>query len=349
MIKNVFKKTAVFSLLLVLLNGCISQRDADCDGFLRLEFNYVGNTRLSDNLRDMQVYVFDSRTGVLAHVIPVTQASINSGYLNIRLPQGGEYTLVAWGASSADMMQGGHKVVDMRNASAQEYAVGVQTGTTTLNSFRKMVRYTELGVGMLFRSGNGQGEITPYDVQFDHLFHAAAQEIPITAGWQTVPLDFWRNTSTLQIEIIGTEHLTEIDAPLHTFVTSNSASHYFDNEICTHARRVRYAPPYRAITDNEKHIDIKVHRLVIDRHRNTTEPVLLHLHHPVTGAELMEPLDVMEAILAVQDNTGAPVWATQEDIDRELEFPIRISFDTQLNVLITINDWVVRDLTPVLR
>jgi hypothetical protein len=354
---NSYFRAFALSCLLALLGGCINEGDVNCGAHLRLEFTYTFNRyfedRLSEEVRDIQVYIFDRNSGVLVDILQVMSSSINRGYMDIILPRDGEYNFVAWGSSNPVIAQGGYRAVEMINAADHTYREEVRMGETTLDNFRKMLRSTDVRVP--FRSDDEQvhGERSPYNVHFDHLFHAITPGVSVSVGrtggeTQVIPLDFMRNTSTLKIEVTGIEHLPQVDTenPLRVFVTARNERYVYNNNIGINARELLYEPPYREITEDQMLIDIKIQRLVIDRHL-TAEPVLLHVHHPVTNEPMIAPLNIVEAILAARE-AGVPVWATQESIDRELEFPIRISFNHRLGVTISINEWVIVETDAVI-
>jgi hypothetical protein len=348
-----FKKTIAFALILFALGGCTSQKEIDCSGRVRLVFRHTLNTSFTDRFKEevssMKVYIFDSSTGVLVNAVQVPQSDINQGYMDLFLPSDSEYTLVAWGGSGNDILRGGHKAVEIIDAAAHGYHDDVRIGETTLDSFRKMLEY-EL---VTSRNADSNTAYAPTNVLFDDLFHAKTEEVSVQPfSEQSITLDFLRNTSTLRVEVAGLQYLRPQlgGAQLQVFATGANARYYTTNHICTFARQLEYQPYYREITDTEKFIDIKMQRLVIARHNNGTTPVLLYVQHPETGINLIRPFNLVQAILSVRDIHNNLVWRTQEDIDREEEFYIRISFNPyDLNVGISINGWMTDELIPEFR
>ena len=348
------KKAIIFSLTAFLfLAGCMNEPYRDCSGRIRLEFIHTINTafedRLREEVRNIQVYVFDNETGILVDIVPVNQSAVQRGYVDLVFPNSGRYTLLAWGASSDNTREGGHKTVETVNATAYEYVEGARIGETTLWNFRKKLEYEEVA-----RSGNsGQRTFVPRNAQFDNLFHAKVADIPVRLeSQQTVVMDLMRNTSVLRIEVVGLEYLQMIlgDNPLQVFVTGNNARYHTDNDICSRASELLFLPRYREVTDFVKQLDIYIHRLIIETHLdNPGNEVILWVQHPVTGMNLIRPLNLMRAILSVRDPvTGDLVWQTQDDIDREEEYTIRISFfPHDLNVGVSIKGWNVGGLSPI--
>ncbi|MDR0332996.1 MAG: FimB/Mfa2 family fimbrial subunit [Dysgonamonadaceae bacterium] len=340
-----FRKIVIFSLLALLCSSCIKQDLSDC--VLRLEFSYTYNKSGQNQIgqiRDIQVYVFDSK-GVLYEVIRATQQDITRGYVEITLPSD-TYTAVAWGSSSTNMM-GSYKVAEMTAPATHTYTPQVTTGVTTLNNFRKMLSYEQL-------PSDVYGDITPQNEQFDDLFYAIAQNFPVVEGRnQTVSLNFMKNTSILKVKVTGLQNLRSTRAPhpnqpLQLFVAGKNGRFGYDNSIDNSARTVRYEPPATTVAANDMAVDVKVQRLIIDRHRQT-DPVELHIEHPETGTVMRVPLNVVETILAARDASNNPVWANQEAIDKEDEFTIEVSILHDANIGIKVNGFEIVDLTPELR
>jgi hypothetical protein len=335
-----FRKIVIFSLLALLCSSCIKQDLSDC--VLRLEFSYTYNKSGQNQIgqiRDIQIYIFDSK-GVLYEVKRATQQDITRGYVEITLPSD-TYTAVAWGSSSTNMM-GHYKVAEMTAPATHTYTPQVTTGVTTLNNFRKMLSYEQL-------PSDVYGDITPQNEQFDDLFYAIAQNFPVVEGRnQTTSLNFMKNTNTLKVKVTGLQNLrSSSDQPLHLFVAGKNGSYNYDNSICNNALIVRYEPAAQSTTI-EMNVDVKMQRLVIDRHRQT-DKVELYIEFPETGDPMIAPLNVVETILTARDASGNLLWANQEAIDKEDEFSIEISILHDLSIGIKINEFEIVNPTPGLR
>jgi hypothetical protein len=356
-------KQLLFFLLILLATSCISEGATECPNTLRLSLRYTLNSqnadRIADEVRSISVYIFDSETGVLVDIVQATEADIKRGYRDITLPYSGKYTFTAWGASGTDIRTGGYKSVQMTNAAAHTYT-DAQIGSTTLDNFRKMMDLTpatprtvaERSRSTVAERSRSIGEVTPTNNDFDHLFHANVQAVPVIATGvsiteQTIPLDFMRNTATLRVTVTGLQHVSGIDAvnPIEMFVTAKNGRYNFDNSIGTFAREVIYEQPHKELSATQMLTDIKIQRLVKERHLGTgSDPVLLSLRHPVTGNDIIAPINVVDII------SQNPAYATQEQIDRESLFEIELSLSpsdtTDLAVTITINEWVIVDVNP---
>ncbi len=137
------------------------------------------------------------------------------------------------------------------------------------------------------------------------------------------------------------------DQPLLVYAVGENGRYKWDNSIDQHARQVRYEPPYTSIDESSMQVDIKTMRLDIERHEG--DPVNIHISDPTTGRDMIDPLDVVKTILGAKDDEGFRVFRTQEDIDREYEFPININILVDLSVKISVGEWEVEGLNPNLR
>ncbi len=84
---------------------------------------------------------------------------------------------------------------------------------------------------------------------------------------------------------------------------------------------------------------IRTMRLDVDRH--TTDPVLLYVQNAATGADVIEPMDVVGAIMQTKTATGTSVYRNQGDIDKADEFDVKISLSNDMAVTITIDGWEI--------
>lgn len=344
-----FRKIVILLLPAILSAGCIREDMKDCAGGLRLRFRYTHNVQgkdlLAERVRDIRVYVFDQNTGALAHIIRPTSQDIANGYVDTDIPDG-IYTVSAWGGGGEDLMLEGYLDGRMTDTYTQSYTTPVIIGQTTPDNFRMMLACDPV-------ARNITGDVTPRAVDFDDLFFAAAANIEARKGTrQTVDLDFIKNTCVLKISVTGLEYLASYTPagrgssrapgagqPLEVFVTACNGVYGHDNRIDAYAPRVRYEPPCRMLTPTRMEVDIKVLRLEIARH--TADPVLLYVRDAAAGMDMVWPLDVLDAIVKAKDAQGNLLYQTQEDIDREDEFPIAISILSDLSVSVTVNGFEV--------
>lgn len=337
------------TLLAVLLSvGCNLKEDLSDCGVLRFAFRYTCNNenvdRLKAHVQDIHVYAFDMETRLLADVIEVGPADIARGWVEIDDLPDGRYTFVAWGGSSEDMSRS-FSEAHMHDATTHDHS-DPRIGTTTLDEFYMMLDYNELPADV-------HGDIAPAREDFDDLFHAAAERVEVSKGRdQTVDFDLIRNANVLKVTVTGFQHLTTApgtraaspDQPLSVYAVGKNGRYMWDNTIDWNARQVRYESPYTSLDETSMQVDIKTLRLDVERH--ATEPVNLYVSDPVTGQGIIAPLDVVKTILRVKDDEGNSIYQTQEDIDREYEFPINISILADLSVRISLGEWVVENTAP---
>ncbi len=352
---NMFKKIIIFSLLSCLISSCIREDRSDCPEGFRLQFSYThnntGEDRMAAEVGDLRFYVFDKATGLLVDIIKVGAAQIAQGWIDVSLPNG-NYTIVAWAGSGPDLFADGYIEADMTDPSTHSYAPGATIGVTTLDNFRVMLACDTF-------SGAPEGDITPCTGSFDDLFFAMQDVTVNTAKDQTVNFDFIKNTSVLSVEITGLEYLSSYtpvqgkanfsraaasDQPLLVFATARNERYMYDNLIGANGRTVRYEPPYTALTATDMQVDIQIQRLDVVQH--TGWPVLLYIQDVTTGSDMVQPINVLDAIMRVKDSHGNLRWPTQREIDNEDVFPFRISILHDLSVNITVEGFEIEDTDP---
>jgi len=327
-------KRLLFLLLFPLtLFSCISEGEMNCGGSLRLLLRY------SDEIRSSRVYIFDSQTGILEDVISVAEPDIARGYIDVEGINEGFYTIIAWGGSSSNMLQGGYMDATVTNPAINTFAP-VTIGTTTLDNFRMMLAYDPL-------TGNPVAEVAPKVSDFDDLFYAIAENISVVNNsHQVIDLPFIKNTSTLRITVTGIQHLRST-MPVDIFTTGRNWLYRYNNTPAANTPRMLFLPQSETLTaNNTMEIFIRQQRLYINQ--SAADRVMLYVQDPATGADIMAPLDLIAAIMQ------NPAYQTQQAIDREDLFEMTISIPSpgdsgDLTVTITINGWevVILDATPV--
>jgi hypothetical protein len=331
------KRLLFFSLLSLFAVSCIKEDMDNCQRGLRLQFRYIHNNQntdlLSEQVRNILVYVFDQNTDVLVNVIPVGIQDIARGYMDVNVASG-LYTVLAWGGSSTDMLQGGYRDATATNPAANTYAP-ITIGTTTLDEFRMMLTYDPL-------SGNTLADVAPKITNFDDLFYAGAESVSVVGNSrQTVDLAFIKNTSVLKVVVSGLQHLRST-MPLEIFTTGKNWLYEYNNAPDMYTPRMLYMPQTETLTANTMEVSIKQQRLNISQ--MAVDPVILYFRDPVNNTDIIAPLNLIE------DIRQNPAYQTQAAIDAEDLFIIDISIQSVgsgLTVTITINDWQIVHLTPI--
>jgi hypothetical protein len=340
------KRVLLFSLLSLLATGCIKENLDNCVRGIRLQFRYIHNNQnadlLSEQVQNIRIYLFDQNTGVLVDIISVGTQDIARGYVDIDINDG-LYTVVTWGGSSTNMMQGGYIDAQATNPAANTY-IPVAIGTTTLDNFRMMLAYDPL-------SDNALASAIPKVANFGDLFYASVTNISVVMGRnrQTVNLDMIKNTCTLKVVITGLNYLssraTLPDLPIEVFSTGKNWLYDYINNPDIYAPRMLYLPYENSLNTDADEMEVLIKQQRLNINQSVLDPVLLYIRSTI-GANLISPLNIIEAI---RQN---PVYQTQSAIDREDLFTITIAIEpsdsVNLTVTITINGWVIAHTETIL-
>jgi hypothetical protein len=318
----------------------MSEDLGDCERGLRLQFRYIHNNQsqdlLSEQVRNIRVYIFDQNTGILVDIINAGAQDIARGYVDVNMPEG-LYTVIGWGGSGNDVLQGGYIDATVTNPAANTFTP-IVIGTTTLDNFRMMLAYDPL-------TGNPVANVTPKTADFDDLFYASVVNIAV-AGWnrQVVNLDLIKNTSTLKVTVTGLQYLRSA-MPVDIFTTGTNWLYTYNNTPAANTPRMLYLPQSETLTaNNTVEASIKQQRIHINQ--SAVDQIMLYLRDPITNADIIAPLNVTAAIMQ------NPAYQTQAAIDIEDLFTITISIppptdgSVDITVTITINGWDVVLFTP---
>jgi hypothetical protein len=343
---NMFKKLIYLVLPAFMMAACNFAEDISDCGNLRLNLMFTHNEEyvdlLAENVRDIRLYIFDEATDLLVRVLEPTEAEIAQGWVDVRQLPAGAYSIVAWGGSGTDMLTGGY--IEMAGGTE-----GVTVGETILGQLN-MILESEPTQNI------EQGDVKPTTGRFDDLFYASTTGIGVDISInQSADIDFIRNSHILEVTVTGTQYLTEgtlktrADAlPLDLWAVGSNGRYDILNQIDGNAPEVLYRPfeSYLA-TPDDMITNIQTLRIDIARH-GSIDPFLLNIENSTTGLPLVEPLNVVAALAQVRDTQGNYLYDTQDKIDRQYILPIEISILKDLSVSISINDWVLQDLTPII-
>jgi hypothetical protein len=142
------------------------------------------------------------------------------------------------------------------------------------------------------------------------------------------------------------------DDPLDVFVLGKNGRYNADNEIDTYAQTVRYAPQYLDYNVEGETISVIIKTMRLDIARHTIDPMMLYVQDE-TG-DIVPPLDLLHAILSITDDNGDQLYKSQDAIDRQAEFDIKVKFteitppdgETKIGIEVTINGWEIILLYP---
>lgn len=350
-----FKKlsTIVFLAQLLFYMGCVREDVSKCRN-LRIKFSYTYNMQDTDLLEnevgDLRIYLFNEQ-GILVKVVRAVEADLKAGYVDTEMNPG-RYTAVAWAGSGNDLFQFGYSDYEADDWSQQLFN-NIVIGRTTKEDFAMMITYNTL-------TDQSLAEITPKQHPLGDLFYAMADHITVVQGEnQTISFNLIKNTNTLKVKITGLEHLSGYspsgrvftkfalaDLPLHVFVVGKNGQYRYDNTIGDYAKKVLYEPTFRSLSATDMEVDIKTLRF--DKAYHTLDPINLYVRRPNSDKDLINPINVLTAILQIKNTQGNLLYRTQEDLDRQDEYAIEISILTNLSVRITINGFVIQDIIPEL-
>ena len=374
--------STLFALSLMTMGGCVREREDTilCE-LIRLNYSYVMNEentdQLSSAIKDIRIFAYDAHTGVLVKEFRANSEDIRRGFDMIDLPDG-DYFLVGWASSNPDLFQIGFRHVQIvpnptnpptpvppltpnpeppvipdslahpvpmppipRDTVAPPVFVPATPGQTTLDDSR-LVPDTN--------PASGGGGNTPTNDQFGDVFNSDPEESVIRDGRSTedIEMDFMRQSAIIETRIRGLQNLSaDVNRPLNVFMIGRNGALRPDGTVDTSAPSVRYEAYSRASTQNE--MELHFQTLKLELTKETTQPMLLYIQDPITGRDIVSPLNVQTLIRSVRDTNGNLLYPNQEAIDRESEFRIQLDFPPAgARVRVSLNDFVIEPLTPII-
>jgi hypothetical protein len=356
------KKILTLLAALFLLSGCsIRELWDDCAYWIRINFaftnNPTGENTLAASIQDIRVYVYDDATGILLAVYRATPEEIDQGYMMIYLPAG-VYDIVSWASSNPDMFQSGVEEGQTPPApppppdppnpddptpqpEPEPEPLPVVPGETTHDN-------TQMGLD----TNPGPGtDNTPTNDQFGDLFHDSSEDELSRPGRDLpdddVEMDFSRVSSMVNLQISGMDHLPAgVSRPPHVFITGRNGTLNANGDVMPDAPSVRYEP-YSQESDSTD-MEARFQTMKIQANMETTQPLMLNIQDRPTGRDIVRPLNLITLIRNVRNPDGSFRYRTQEDIDREIEFRIQLDFTPEGGMRVTINDFIVETLIPIL-
>jgi hypothetical protein len=352
----------------IVSTGCVSEVNTcntrvDIPQIPPLDLPYGGEVEV----KTIEFYVFDNATGLLVDVIRVPEEDIRRGSVDIagRLSDG-SYTFIAWGDSDADLSRS-YMPVQMNDAATNDYE-SPKIGVTTIENFFLLLVTDDLSEEVL-------GDVIPATYDFDDLYYAKLPNVTISSGnvSTSTPLSFVSNNNTLVVTFTGLENVPSLRKkrlppsdgvtraegdPLDVFVLGKNGRYNANNEIDTYAQTVRYEPQYLDYNVEGETISVIIKTMRLDIARHTMDPMLLYVRDE--SGDVVPPLDLLHAILQIEDENGEQMYRSQAAIDRQAEFDIKVNFtevtpdpddpeEVEIGVEITINGWEIVILYPVVQ
>lgn len=342
-----------------MLCGCVYEDDSDCgDGSIagtgegvKLDFSFTNNKEaqnlFANQINDVRVYIFDQASGILRYIVDLDREDIVRGEIAVDIPSG-TYSIVAWASNAEDMMADGFRAAwaDDTDGDGQtnEYD-DISKDVTTLKDFRMMLTYDQVPDGEA-------GDVTPKIANFGDLYYAEGDNLVIDRKQdQTIYFNFTKNTSVLNVTVGGMQHFGAATRatgdsipPVNLFVLGNNGIMENNNSTDNNAQRMRYNPYNQTMTTDTLTTSIKSMRLDLDE--QSQDDVKLYLHNPDDHSDVINPMGLLDVILATCDDQGNTVYNNQQDIDKEDEFNIEITIATDLTVSVSVNGFTPVVLTP---
>ena len=249
-------------LFLVFFCGCIGDGPGDSGGVCRerfvIDFRYrfSATGELLDDVRVVDIYVFDSRSGVLVDILRVGRESLVSGRVELSLLPG-EYSFVAWGASSSDLSSGGY---------------------VTFGESHDSFRLSLLDPG-----------------SFAQLYYARADNVLVRSDRAVVvPLDFIRHTNLLRVTLRGFGSAVRGVGGPAVFVTGRQGLYTSEGGIHPDAVSQVFHPAEAGVVNGEA-MEFAIPLVRLDKDFHTQYPVLLHVERD--GVALIDPQDIVKLLL----------------------------------------------------
>jgi hypothetical protein len=327
----------------------------------------------------VDIYVFDQNTDYLVDIIKVSKDEIDRGHIDVSNLPDGLYTFVAWGDSVGDN-SGIFKGVHMTDPGIGRY-VEVRKNVTKLSElYMVLTNYIDLG-NEIVKPGVDNFEDLYYAKATGVMISGDNISVPLNfvRNANTLDIDI-KGVKNLNLPSLSggsraaesrtatRPDLTPVTDPvLNVFVLSQNGRFNSENLIDQNAQIVRYEPQSQRYSIDNDVMKVYLKTMRIDVIRHTNSPMLLYIQD-ANGKDLIKPLDVVKSILQIEDPvTGKLLYETQAAIDRAGEFDIEVEFvkdgpgpgpidpgndpdpeeDPKIGVKITINDWVIVYIDPI--
>lgn len=309
-----------FIILLLLFQSCIKEDLSTCEYGLLLRFKYTLNDQYT-NLFDSEVYritvyIFDSKGKYVDSFSEQGHKLTNDYVMRVPLPCG-KYSVVAYGGDFTTYSAG--ELESSNNTLNQP----LRKGITDINDFRTELKNISGVEDYLYPAH------TP-----DDLYAGLVTNVASVANNQNVTdVELIKDTKKIKVKITSEDTFT---IPFDIYITALNGRYNFENKIDTNHGVFKYTPINSLVQLQYMEADLKMMRLVLGQ-----SPMLVI--KKTTTSEVIYNENMIEQILLTQK------YVSQEDFDREdefvFEFKIR-SKDNDIEILISINGWIINNITP---
>ncbi len=311
--------------ILLLMQSCIEEDIHECnDSSLRLKFRYILNNQYSDlfasEVHQVKVYLFDAKEKYIGTFSESGDKLTSNYIMTIPVPEG-EYQAVVFCDNLNTFSVG------WVDASTGIFYNDLKQGITTSTDFRILINSKEGKDNYLIP------ESVPGDLYAGYVTNAISSHDTSSI----TDVDLMKDTKTIKVKISGLSLLTRSEITPEIFVTAINGRYKKDNSIDTSHRMLKYTPHNISVIENVINCDLRTMRLV------TGHAPMLVIKNPSTSENVFNR-DITELILS------NPKYVSQKDIDREDTFIFEVNFsqpDKDIIVSISINGWIINNVTPV--
>lgn len=301
-------------LLLLLLMGCTKEDQSICVTPITFhcyfDFNNQNIDQFSKLVNKVDLYIFD-QSGLLVRHVSETKDLLPPDYrITVSDMPKGVYSAVLYGTVSGnDGVTIGAKQGDLNTV-----LLPMQEGQSRITDLR-----------MMLNSISGQT-----DKDLNTVLHGIVPSFDVTNEPKTHPVSFIRDTHTVNLKIEGLEYLATKRSPsipsedVSLRIEANNKAFLYDNTIDMELGQVVYSPFSQSYTEEVLTAELSVLRLLKEY------PFTLKIHE---GNKLIWQMNLTAEILK------SPDYTTNEDLDREDTFIVRIKVTTAGDITVIVNGW----------
>lgn len=312
-------------LLLLLTTGCTKEDLSVCTAptsvtsvafKCRFDFNNQNTDQFSELVNKVDLYIFDA-SGILLRHISETNPSFPKDYTITApdIPQG-TYSAVLYGTVSENK----GVAIGAKRGDLNTTLIPMQEGESRKSDLRLMLN-----------SVTGQ---TDKDLQV--VLHGMVSQFTVTNQSQTHNVSFIRDTHVVELNISGLGYLTPETLAMPDVavrIEGSNRAYMYDNTLDMELGKVIHAPYWQNYATN-----ILVSRLSVLR---------LFKEHPMT-LKIYNGNNVIWQLNLTAEIMKSPDYTTNEDLDREDKFVVRIVVTATGDLSITVNGWTTTTSSEII-
>ncbi|MEG2125937.1 MAG: FimB/Mfa2 family fimbrial subunit [Bacteroides sp.] len=308
----------LFIALMLLLQGCIKEDLSACKSELLLRFRYTLNNQHSNlfeaEVHRVIVYVFDANGKFVESFSEQGDQLTNEYVMHLPLPEG-TYKVVVYGGDFT-----AYSVGEL-NKETQALSAVLRKGVTDVADLRMELKNTTGADNYLYPAGLLDDLYTGFVV--------AAVSVP--ENQSPTEVDLIKYTKKIKVKISGIEALG--GAPVDVSILALNGRYQADHRLDENHPTFKYTPISTIIQPDVTEMNLKMMRLVLG------QSARLILKNRVTHEALYNE-DMIEQIRLL------PSYSSQADFDRTDEFVFEIAIVRQVVVTVSINGWIINNVSP---